>query len=170
MDDSPSVGARESTLVNPRWVIILFSAFLLVWLIQMLVEAIQWTATEDYLFPMLVGVPTLILLVFHIARNLYSDHSTRNGGMEGANSGASAISKREIVLSALVVGFMILIYYSGFAISIPTFLFGTMYYLTRDLRKSLLSTVLVLALIYLLFVEILNMAMWTGALDIALLS
>ena len=128
------------------------------------------------LVPLIVGVPTLVGLVFQLIFDLFpgsrdmlmsklgrASSSERLIGADDAESGAQTLSpdaaretrperKRELVLAAWVVGFFILSLIFGFVVSVPIALFFFLKVLNRDSwRFSITVTVVTWATIYVLF-------------------
>ena len=161
-----------------------FYLFLILWLAFMMYQAYNFDEFEDVLFPLLLGVPLLILLVIQIAivrfprlaeRALPDSEVSGDGEEDGGIAGRVAettaeelgMSKREkelyeIRMIAWVTVLPFMMYYVGMGWTLIVYVFAFTYAFVGDLKRAVGMTVGVTAFVYLLFIEMLSMIIWTG--------
>lgn len=167
--------------ISYKWLNILFYVFLLVWMAYLLREALTWEAYQDQLIP-IAGLTILsILLLVQIIRDLFPEQVTAllpqpSGDEDGRSISAMRASgatlertkaerdKMMLVMAAWVIAFPVLLYLFGFVITVPIYILAFEYYLTKDLKKSIAATLVFLAIMYVLFIRILNIILWEGVL------
>lgn len=173
--------------VPSQWLEIGFYLFLLVWLAYLLNETLDYTQFEDYFFPLVLGVPLVILLVFHLVTLRYPGIVERIHPEAGESEAQSEIQSRveeieveeeeaartpaererwEIYMIAWVIVLPLMMYYVGMGWTIVVYTFGFTVFLTRDLRQSLVVTGVVIVFIYVLFLRLLEMIIWRGVWDL----
>lgn len=139
-----------------------FYVGLLAWSAILIHRASTWASWRDQLFPLLVAVPTSILLVVQFVRLRYSDASETESTDEGVRDHriSSEPSDEKLVSLPVVLGWVVLfpvmIRYLGVALSIPLYLAGFVGYLLGDLKRAAKIAVLVTGIVLLLFVYVLE--------------
>lgn len=158
-----------------------FHVLLLAWVVALTYWATRWDSWRDQLFPLLVTVPTALLVVVQLVRfrrpDLFGMRSrlgpdedrrpprTGRDDVESADAASNVETERLLVVFCWVAAFPVAIYYLGFVLSIPLFLFGFVGYLLGDWRKAAGVTALVTVFVVVLFVSVLNVELWEGVLD-----
>jgi hypothetical protein len=150
-----------------------FSLFLLAVVILMLVVNFQYRPRAMRI-PMLTGLCTLALLVAVIAqiirkktRGDFERESERNADdLEAPPKGSDAVyAKKEAVIILWLVGLTAAMYLIGFLLAIPLYMFLFLLLFARENWKlSLGMSVGVFAVIYLIFVKVLNVHVHGGLL------
>lgn len=191
MGDLESTFSREEGLipVPAVWFKLGFFLFLAVWLSYLLYEAWGWESSEDYLFAYILAPVIVVLLLYRSALLISPDRLQRLTARlefldtDGANApgdetealpesparGRESKAEEERYAIAMILWTAALpvgMFLFGMAWSLPVFLFGFTWFFTRNKRRAALVTVLAVAFIYLLFIEILNVLLWTGYLGL----
>jgi len=156
---------------------LVFYVLLLAWVVALTYWATGWDSWRDQLFPLLVTLPTALLVVVQLVRLRRSDSfglRSRGGrdergdgseadreGVERADDESTVDGERLVVVFGWVAAFPVAIYYVGFALSIPAFLFGFVGYLLDDWRRAAVISVVTTAVVA-LFVSVLSVQLWEG--------
>lgn len=155
--------------------------FFLVWVLYLLVTAYNWTAYRDRLFPLLVGTPVLLFILVKLASLRYpelideiipsrgealNEEVTPMDQNRASGYSAEKRKKLEIRICVWIVLLPVALHYLGFIIALPIYMFAFTYYLTGDLKTTTYFTLGFVAFIYVLFIQLLNMIIWQGALFI----
>lgn len=164
----------EESLValDPKWLRSSFYLLLLIWVSYLLFRAQNWPS-QDRLFPLIIGGLMAILIPIHLLKI----HLDLNWGAEEKSStgieasSKSARSRKEKEKHAfMVVGwvtvFFLVTYIAGFAYAIPLFVFSFLWYYLRDLKTSTVVTLAFTLFLYILFIEVLNLKVWQGILNL----
>lgn len=186
-EDQPS--KREGLFpVTPKWFTVTFYAVLLVWDGLLIFWAQDWRY-DDRFFPTLVGVLVAIIAVAQLLKTLFPDLSERLGSSDDAvadqevamNENKERIenatkadtgrtkSEREtyeLLMIAWVTALPLLMYFVGFTITLPLYVFSFTWYFLRDLKTAAIVTAAFSLFIYVLFVLLLDVQLWEGVLGI----
>lgn len=159
--------------VDSRYFATVFFLALLGYTLALLQEAIGYSA-DPRLFPMIVGVPLVLLLVAKILLLLFGDRFDLRtvdffedlGEMDVAATGGvtdrAARYRRELSMVAWIGGLSVLIYLFGNLVAVPVFIFAFILAWERDPLRAALVAAVTFAFIFLLFVEVLNASLWRG--------
>jgi len=127
------------------------------------------------LFPLLVGVPLIGLLVAQLAYPVLPDRLrvSADGLMErvaedeavetGETVDPAVRMRREAAMVGWTLAVLSLTYFFGFLSTLTVFVFGFIYYYERNGKLALGVTVLNLVISYVLFVQILQIRLFPGA-------
>lgn len=190
-EETPTTGTAEEEPglypVDSKWFEIGFYGFWLLWIGYILAETATFEASQDWLFPLVLGVPItgmLLLKLFVILKPDYvrrvlpeSEKTDGDDGdlqrrIEEASSPTDAgRSKRErheieLVMIGWVLALPILMFVFGIGFAFTVYVFAFTWYFVRSVRTAALVTVVVLGFIYVLFIEILGMVLWKGILGL----
>lgn len=156
------------------WFRRIFYIILVIWLSYMLLQTREWNLFEDYFFPLLVGVPGLLLLIL-----LFSVEEIKQNGLQDTDDNqdklvqeisdeerSSLEPRKGLAAVGWVLAFPIVLYLFGLVWGLPMFLLIFSYYLLRDVKKSVGLTVIIVVFIYGLFFEMLNVLVWEGIFDL----
>ena len=154
------------------WLSLFFVIIICIWI----VAAAQW-GWDTRLFPWAIGIPTLGLALWQLVRD-WRNQPAQAANKEGDNSRPQAIMdiavdasispeetfRHTIKNAGWIVGFGAGIWFFGFLISIPIFIF---FYLIYQAKASKLSAFIVTGLTYLfvwaMFDQLMHMAWPEGA-------
>lgn len=154
----------------------LFELFLLVVVAYFLVEATQYNSRAR-LVPILVGVPTLLLIAFQMAVDhipvlerfrparvqIVSMDREMPSRQKKAELSRSETLRREFTALAWVVGLGVALTLFGFYVVLPLFLFSFLRFVAGlGWLRSLLLAALAAALLYLSFVQLLGVSFYPG--------
>jgi protein-S-isoprenylcysteine O-methyltransferase Ste14 len=152
---------------------LVFNLFLLAVLVLMLVVNFQYRPRARRI-PMMTGLCTLGLLVAVNARTIKNrtrdefekQSKSHADDLDAPTQGSNAIyAKKEAVIILWLIGLTALMYLIGFLIAIPLYLFLFLYVFAKETWKvSLGMSVGVFAVIYVIFVKILNVHVHEGLL------
>jgi hypothetical protein len=152
---------------------LVFNLFLLAVLVLMLVVNFQYRPRARRI-PMMTGLCTLGLLVAVNARTIKNrtrdefekQSKSHADDLDAPPQGSNAIyAKKEAVIILWLVGLTALMYLIGFLIAIPLYLFLFLFVFAKETWKvSLGMSVGVFAVIYVIFVKILNVHVHEGLL------
>lgn len=171
--------------VHSKWFSLAFYAGIMAWVLLLLYWSRSWQWTNK-LFPLMVGVPVILFTLLQTVDVWYPDafdrlHPNRvvGGGSDGlsedleetAEDDMSTRSKAEqqrweLYMLAWVTALPMLMYFVGFAISIPIYTFALGWFFLRDVRAASGLTVGVSLFIYVLFVLLLGVPLWEGVLGL----
>lgn len=169
--------------ITPEMFKLGFYLLLLLWLAYLLYRTLAFEQFEDLFFPLLLGVPLALLLLIQIVITRFPQLAERampeselssadeDDGIAGRVAEATAeelgISKRqkekyEIRMIAWVTVLPFMMYYIGMGWTLLIYVFVFTYSFVGDLKKAVGMTIGVTAFVYVLFIELLNMIIWTG--------
>ena len=188
VSDDPGTAAEEAGLfpVDGKWFEIAFYAVLLGWLLYLLAETSTYDDFEDFFFPFLLGVPLAFAIVVHLVTLRYpwiverllpeSEQSAVEADMEqrveeldleeGPARTPSERDKWEIYMIVWVALLGAMMYYVGMGWTIVVYTLVFTYFLTRDVKKSIFVTLVVIVFIWVLFLQLLEMIIWRGTLGL----
>ena len=167
---------RKISGVNGRYWAALFFGLIFLYVALLVVEA-QGYSSDPRLFPLVVGVPLLLLIVGQIVLlvfgeqlgiesvDLFESIQQLEGADEETEMDPLERSRREfemIVWSLLSFG---VIWLFGHLVALVVFVFGFIYVYERSLKRALLATAVTFGFVYLLFVYILGASLWSGVLE-----
>ena len=139
---------------------------------------LQW---DDRAFSLVVGIPTIALLLVQIAIMVRPDLAERFGsdddsesfqekfsasieGSEEEGRPAHVRRKYEILLILWTIAFPIAMYYFGMLLIVPVYVFLFVWFFHGSLKAALVTTVVFSVVTYLLFVWFLELRPWPGVL------
>lgn len=178
MSDTAEAGESRS---RERRLSGLLYVTLFTWIVILLWQALQWGNPEDWLFPVIVGVPLLGLIAIQFIRavrlrhpeSLFSnrehgDASTLSAEAPDGDEQPKSVLRdpdawdRALMTIGWLVVLSVLLYYVGFVITTPLFLILFIYSFSRDPSRSVLVGTGTSIAMYLIFIEILDMVIWRG--------
>lgn len=178
--------------IENKWFQMAFYAVLLAWIGYLLWTAQQWNWT-DKLLPFLIAIPAVILIVIKLidisfpgvvarfrpgnsaSESHTSDEETPSSEVEqqyaDSQGDASERPKRvrekyELLMIGWVIALPVLIYYLGFTVAVPLYLFSFGVFFTGRIKLSLLISLGFSALLFTFFVSILGVQPWSGVLSL----
>ena len=166
--------------VDGRWFKIGFHLFLLAWMGFMVLEAAGYSRRMDWLLPLVIWVPVLAMLVARLVMMQFPwivdwIMPTRDDEGEGMfaeiDSGGPRRTKTEreryeVYMIAWIVVLPFMMFYVGMGWTLLFYTFAFTYFFTDDARTSALVTGVVVLFTWVLFIEILQLIVWDGVLDI----
>lgn len=180
--------------LSSKWLETLLYLLIVVWLAVLFNETLGWTNPQNWWGPMgaiLLGFVLVILKLIDIHMGGWLQKLTTppkdvpdsqgdeetvgfTQSMEDARASEDDApphvqDKRALVLSCWIILYPVLVFYIGFFYATPPYLIALLYYLTRDAKRTLLTAGIVLVFLYVLFVEILQVSLYSGMLDLPLL-
>jgi hypothetical protein len=187
MSEESEPAAEEGLFpVDGKWFEIGFYVVLLGWLLYLLLETSSYDDFEDYFFPFLLGVPLAFAILVHLATLRYpwiverllpdEEQSAVQAEMEerveeldldaGPARSAAERDRWEIYMIVWVALLAAMMYYVGMGWTIVVYTLALTYFLTRDVKKSVLVTLVVIVFIWVLFLQLLEMIIWRGTLGL----
>lgn len=167
---------QRITDVNSRYWASLFFGLLFVYVALLISEALGYSSAPR-LFPMVIGVPLLLLIVVQVVLLLFQEQlgiesvdlfesiQQLEETTEGSDDEAAVErARREFEMIVLSILSFVLIWLVGHMVALVVFVFGFIYLYERNLTRALLATALTFGFIYLLFVVILGASLYEGAL------
>jgi len=139
-----------------------FTLAFLIFLVIVIITATNY-GKKAALFPLVIGIPTLVLVLIELARDQSSKLSRifetdffRMKRQRGENEGKTATESqrlpKEITAILTVIGFFILLMTVGFLVSTPFFVFCYIIFFARESWwKALLLSLGAWAFVYLVF-------------------
>jgi hypothetical protein len=161
--------------VDGRYWAALFFGLILLYVALLVVEALGYSS-DPRLFPLVVGVPLLVLIAGQIVLLVFRDQlgiesvdlfesiQELEGSDDKHDMDPVERTRREfemVVWSLISFG---VIWLFGHLIALVIFVFGFIYVYERDLKRALLATAVTFGFVYLLFVYILGASLWSGML------
>ena len=159
--------------VDGRYPATAFFLALLGYTLALLLEARGYPA-DPRLFPMIVGVPLVLLLVIKIlllllqdrfelqSVDLFEDLGVLDVGSTADEGERADRYRREVSMIFWIGALGVLIYLIGNLLAIPVFIFTFILAYERDVIRAALVSVVTFGFVYLLFVEILGASLWKG--------
>jgi hypothetical protein len=170
--------------VEGRWLSLLFFAGLGVWIALLIYWSLPWN-WDNKLFPIMAGSLAVVLILSVVVEyaipDIYDrllpdfefledadDEMTERMEETGTVTTRSKAEREtyELIMLGWVVALPVLIYYAGFGLVIPIYTLAFGLYFLRDVKMSILMTLLITLFIWLLFVVILNVQLWEGTLGL----
>jgi hypothetical protein len=180
--DGGTVEEEEGLIsIDGKWFKIGFYLFLSVWLAYLLFETSSYSNRQDWLFPAIVGGPLVLLLVIKLLTIQYQGivervlpDSASSGESDmfeavqevGARNSKAEKEKYELVMIGWVILLPFMMFFVGMGWTLIIYTFGFTWYFTRSVRTSAMVTVIVIAFVWVLFIEILSLIVWDGALGL----
>ena len=184
--DEPELRADGGTVeeeglfpVDGKWFKIGFYLFLLAWLGYMLFEAYGYTREQDYLFPLIIGIPIGLLLLLKLAIILFPEIAERalpdeaegdsmfeGGGSAGTRNSKAEKEKYELVMIGWIIVLPFMMFFVGMGWTLIVYTFAFTWYFTRSVRQSAMVTAIVIVFVWVLFIEILSLIVWDGTLGL----
>lgn len=167
--------------VDGRWFKIGFYLFFLLWLGYLLAETLSYTNRQDWLFPIIIGIPLALLLVVKLVtiqfpglteRVLPDSASSEEDEMfeavqeVGARNTKSEKEKYELVMIGWIILLPFMMYFVGMGWTLIVYTFAFTWYFTRSVRTSAMVTAIVIVFVWILFIEILQLIIWDGVLGL----
>ena len=170
--------------VAPVWFSVGFYALLFVWAAYLLYETFSFAAFEDYALPFLLLPIVEFLVALKVFALLSPEKADRlrpsdradatddiKRRVERRSSETSTRTKAErekyeLIMLAWVIVLPIAMYVIGMGWSIVLYVMGFMWYFTRDVKLAVSTTIGVTAFVTVLFIFVLEMAIWTGILGL----
>lgn len=137
--------------------------------------------TNTILFPVLVGVPTILVALIHIVTVLFPELEERYLPDQGEEESlmdqldvdeedvgrtVGGRQKYGLIMLGWVVALPVLVFFFGYAYVLPPYVFAFLYYFRRDVKLAAGITALFTAAAYLLFIVVLQMIPWAGSLGL----
>lgn len=163
---------------------ILFYVVVALYVLFLLVTSWQFKF-DNKLFPYLIGIPTVLITVVHIAllasptlRERFEPETEQAslkdklgaGDFDGEELkvGRSAAGKQKygLVMLGWVIALPVLVYYFGYAYVLPPYVFAFIWYFRRDVKLALATSVGFTIAAYFLFIVVLGMIPWSGELGL----
>lgn len=154
------------------WRRVTYGVFL-VWTLYLLITARNW-GTTDRLFPSIVGgiLVTLVLLSFVRASGALdsleerltpsTEPSSARANLPGEETEATDGANLFVIVLWMAI-LPVLLYYVGFLLATPIYLFSFLLYILRDLKKTIIYSIVVMALLYGVFFYGFDINFWPGA-------
>ncbi|MFB6097310.1 MAG: tripartite tricarboxylate transporter TctB family protein [Haloferacaceae archaeon] len=160
---------------------IAFYAVVALYVVFLLVTGWQFKF-ENKLFPYVVGIPTLLITLGHIAmlaspslrERFTPDTDTETlrdklGGEFGDDDvgrSAGGMQRYGLVMLGWVVALPVLVYYFGYAYVLPPYVFAFIWHFRRDVKLAAATAVGFSVAAYFLFIVVLGMIPWAGELGL----
>ncbi|MFB6097025.1 MAG: tripartite tricarboxylate transporter TctB family protein [Haloferacaceae archaeon] len=175
--------------IEGRKYVLAFYGFLLIWLLYLLGTSLPWRWT-DKLFPLIAGVPALVLILMKIAKYGFPERyealkpevptpagdeeaeSTLEETYQELREGADAARPRkdQIAYSLRMISWALalplLMYLIGFSNALPLFIFAFGLRFYDSLRQTVLVTVVFTTLMFGFFYVIMKIPLWNSALGV----
>lgn len=167
---------RKITDIDSRYWASLFFGLLFVYVGLLVSQALGY-ASAPRLFPLIIGVPLLLLIVVQVVLLVFQEQlgiksddlfesiqQLEDTTEETDEEAAVEQTRQESKMIVLSVLSFVLIWLVGHMVALLVFVFGFIYLYERNLTRALLATALTFGFIYLLFVVILGASLYEGAL------
>lgn len=165
--------------VQSKWLSIGFYCFILIWMGYLIIEIWQFTESEDYTFPLIIGSVVVVLSLLQLIITRYpnitarvipsTDDEIQKFEVENSTSGrGSKIEKEkyEIYVIGWILILPVMMYVIGLGWTLISYSFVFVYFFTRDIRLSAMTSIIVVVFVWILFVELLSIIVWDGLLGI----
>lgn len=167
---------RKIAAVDSRYWASLFFALIFAYVAILVSEALGYSS-DPRLFPLLVGVPLLVLIVGQVVLLVFRDQL----GIESVDLFETAYelnpdddrteaeatmqqNRREAEMLVWALVSFLLIWLLGHIVALLVFVFGFIYAYERSLKRAAIATAITFGFIYILFVSILGASLWEGIL------
>lgn len=181
--DSTTPGSLES--VSSRIWSLLFYGVATLWVLGLLVQSLPWNWDNKF-FPLMVGVPVILMLLLQMASDQFpsvfarlkpaaleeaddDDLSTEFERAKTSNVSERSVQEQqrwELYMLGWVTALPVLMYFVGFAWMIPIYTFALGWFFMRDVKIAVGLAFGVSLFIYLLFIVLLEVSLWEGALGL----
>lgn len=161
---------------------LVFYLLVLAFMLFLLVTGVQRFSVQDSVFPVLIGVPTVIIILFHLVLTAFpsledrlmpsrvdaTETSLFEQTLEDQDTGRSLAERQRVGIITIlwVIAFPIMAFYVGFAYAIPVYVFAFVWYFRGSLRIAAAITVVFSVATYIFFIAILGMIPWAGELGL----
>lgn len=136
--------------------------------------------------PMLVGVPTLVLIALQLLpvnvskvfdwvlpvslkpRDADSGESAFFDGMSGGDVGFERGKQQQVALEMIgwCISLAVLVYLFGYYFTLPPYVFAFAWYFHRDVRRAVFVTIVFTVAVILLFLVLFDVSLYTGVLGL----
>jgi hypothetical protein len=179
--DGDAVKQEGLVPIDSKWFKMGFYLFLFGWLAYLLFETSSYSNRQDWLFPVIIGAPLVLLTLIKLLTIQYEGivgrvlpDSATSGEDDmfeavqevGARNSKAEKEKYEIVMIGWVILLPFMMFFVGMGWTLIIYTFGFTWYFTRSVRTSALVTVVVIVFVWVLFIEILSLIVWDGALGL----
>lgn len=187
-EEGPSQSNADSggifPIRNTRFLSAMFYAMIFGWIMYLLVTGWEYR-WSDKLFPLIIGIPTLSLIILEVVSVMYPGFVNRlvpettsfmqepqnledMGEMVEADSGHSPAEQQRVgvIMVGWVLALLIMVYLLGYAYALPIYIFAFGVYFLNDIRLAAMMTVVFNLFVYILFVLILEIFPWNGILGL----
>ena len=167
---------QKITHINSRYWASLFFGLLFVYVALLVSEALGYSSAPR-LFPLVIGVPLLLLIVVQVVLLLFQEQlgiesvdlfesiqQLEGTSEETDEETAVEQTRREFEMVVLSIVSFVLIWLVGHMVALLVFVFGFIYLYERNIKRALIATALTFGFIYLLFVTILGASLYEGVL------
>jgi hypothetical protein len=150
-----------------RWLDIGLYGLLLLYVLNLLVQTMNFSDARARLFPLFVGIPTALILLALTMRgfapNVF-DRALPTRSVETETEKESDGGKLDWLTIIIFTSFPFIAYLVGFLITVPIYIFLLTSRASDDIQTGLAVTVMVTIGWYLLFVELLGVLFFEGIL------
>lgn len=170
-------GQMDRTIQEKAFVVSMYLG-LLAYILVLLNIAIGYS-TENRLFPLLIGIPTAILITAYIGIYLYTgptqkkditaklEDATESEELSFESEPESQLpSQVELIVTASSIAAVVLIYYIGFAYGLILYTLWFVNYFKKDWWLAVKVTLILAILAYILFVIVLGVRPYEGVLEL----
>jgi hypothetical protein len=133
-------------------------------------------SSDARLFPLLVGIPLVLMLIVQILLLVLPDKFTPSSGgvfsdmtssFNEDTDGQASITRgvkiqRETTMVFWIISAILMIWLFGMVVSIPIFVFAFKFVYSKNLLSSTIVAGVVYALIDIIFIRLLNFIFWEG--------
>jgi hypothetical protein len=166
--------------ISERRIEQVFLLILLAW-IGILLSATRSLDSDSRLVPLLIGVPTFVLILIVLLPvnwtsvfdrvlpgSADSDEGHRLSDRISSDSGNSPAAEQQVALALIgwIIAAVVLIRVFGFYYTLPPYTFALTWYLKRDVKKALLVTVIFVTIVWFLFIYLFEQLLYRGMLDL----
>lgn len=137
-------------------------------------------ANDTIMFPLLVGIPTILVSLVHIGTLLFPEIEERYLPEEDEESLMDQLDVDEedvgrtvggrqkygFIMLGWVIALPVLVFFFGYAYVLPPYVFAFLYYFRRDAKLAASITVAFALAAYVLFIVVLQMIPWAGSLGL----
>lgn len=161
-----------------KWLEIGLLVGVILWVLYLLPMALSWDRLADQLFPLLSIALVLLLASIQILRNVSETvdaiftpeetdgFSQEDFGQSGEETPVQEDGRTIFTLMGWVVLFPIMVYYLGFGLATPVYTFAIFWYYHRDLKHTVILSLILLVGMYVLFIWFLGIQVGDGVLNV----
>lgn len=177
MSDEPRQDEGPFSKVDPSWLVNGFFVVMIAWFLYLFVQATAWTRFETWVFPLAATTLGAFLAVTYLLRFNFPSRFPRLAPETGSvldeldvdePESLSPPEQRKVgaIMTAWAVALPFMMYVFGFSWALPPYVWAFVWYFRRDARLAVIVTVIFSLLVYLLFVQFLNILWWDGILGL----
>lgn len=165
--------------VDGQWFTIATYLFLLGWMGYMVYEALGYSRQMDWLFPLVVGAPAIGLILLKLTIIRYpaivekalpdqsgDDESFMQVEADSAKRPRTEREKYVLYMFGWIILLPFMMFILGMGWTLLLYPLGFTWFFTRDVRLSAIVTGMVIAFVWVLFIEILELVIFTGILGL----